>query len=153
RPGRVSARRFRAHRRARRQSQSRHPRNPAPLARLCGRASLAARREQGVASMIVAYHHTPVGKLALVSNGEALVGIYFEQHKPGGVPKEAKAGADKITDRAARALDAYFKTGARGFDLPIAFKGTDFQQRVWRRLQSIPYGETITYGQIASEIG
>jgi methylated-DNA-[protein]-cysteine S-methyltransferase len=52
-----------------------------------------------------------------------------------------------------RQLRAYFSGGLRDFDLPLDMVGTDFQQRVWRELLKIPYGETRSYMQIASGIG
>jgi methylated-DNA-[protein]-cysteine S-methyltransferase len=48
---------------------------------------------------------------------------------------------------------AYFAGERRSFDVPLAECGTDFQQRVWAALSSIPYGETRTYGEIAAEVG
>jgi methylated-DNA-[protein]-cysteine S-methyltransferase len=103
--------------------------------------------------MITSLYASPVGTLTLVSDGAALAGLYFENHKRGGAPADAKPGNDQIIDRARRALDAYFNTGARSFDLPLAPRGTPFQQRVWRALSQIPYGETVSYGALARSIG
>jgi methylated-DNA-[protein]-cysteine S-methyltransferase len=50
-------------------------------------------------------------------------------------------------------LHAYFAGTLREFDLPLVLRGTDFQERVWRQLASIPYGETTTYGSIAAQLG
>ena len=50
-------------------------------------------------------------------------------------------------------LRAYFDRRLRRFDLPLDLEGTDFQKRVWRQLESIPYGETRSYAQIAAAIG
>ena len=50
-------------------------------------------------------------------------------------------------------LDAYFAGKLKDFSLPIAPAGTDFQLKVWEVLQTIPYGETITYGQLAERVG
>ena len=55
--------------------------------------------------------------------------------------------------RAMEQLRAYFAGELRMFDLPLAPEGTPFQLRVWRQLQEIPYGETISYGQLARMIG
>ncbi|MEE8436534.1 MAG: methylated-DNA--[protein]-cysteine S-methyltransferase [bacterium] len=54
---------------------------------------------------------------------------------------------------AVRQLSAYFRGELRAFDLPLAPGGTPFQQRVWGALREIPYGETITYGELARRIG
>ena len=53
---------------------------------------------------------------------------------------------------AVRQLDAYFAGRLRQFDLPLATGGTAFQQRVWRALRDIPYGETVSYGELARHI-
>jgi methylated-DNA-[protein]-cysteine S-methyltransferase len=50
-------------------------------------------------------------------------------------------------------LEAYFHGDLREFQLPLDFEGTDFQKRVWRQLQTIPYGQTRSYSQIAQAIG
>lgn len=50
-------------------------------------------------------------------------------------------------------LNAYFAGELHAFDLPLAPEGTDFQQDVWQRLQEIPYGQTMTYGEIAQDLG
>lgn len=55
--------------------------------------------------------------------------------------------------RAVRQLKAYFRGELRDFDLPLAPGGTPFQRKVWEALREIPYGETITYGELARRIG
>jgi methylated-DNA-[protein]-cysteine S-methyltransferase len=52
-----------------------------------------------------------------------------------------------------RQLNEYFAGKRRDFDLPLAFHGTPFQQRVWTALREIPYGETVSYGKLADELG
>ena len=54
---------------------------------------------------------------------------------------------------AVRQLREYFAGKRRDFDLPLALEGTDFQRKVWRKLQEIPYGETISYGELAKRVG
>ena len=54
---------------------------------------------------------------------------------------------------AARQLSEYFSGARTEFDLPLAPEGTEFQRTVWRRLQDIPYGETIAYGELARRVG
>ena len=58
-----------------------------------------------------------------------------------------------ITQEAARQLDEYFKGERQAFDLPLVMAGSDFQQRVWQELLKIPYGGTISYGELAKRIG
>lgn len=96
-------------------------------------------------------HESPVGPLTLISNGEALTDVRFENPRYAYAP--APAGKDKILDAARRQLDQYFAGTLRAFDLPLAPKGTAFQQRVWQALLTIPYGVTRSYGQQAAAIG
>ncbi len=96
-------------------------------------------------------HESPVGPLTLISNGEALTDVQFENPRYAYAP--APAGKDKILDAARRQLDQYFAGTLRAFDLPLAPKGTAFQQRVWQALLTIPYGVTRSYGQQAAAIG
>jgi methylated-DNA-[protein]-cysteine S-methyltransferase len=96
---------------------------------------------------------SPVGPLTLVAAGGRLVGLYMNQqrHRP---PQEVFGERDdSLFTEVVSQVRAYF-TGARTeFDLPLTLIGTPFQQRVWRALREIPYGQTITYGQLADRIG
>ena len=58
-----------------------------------------------------------------------------------------------ILMEAARQLEEFFNRERRDFDLPISPSGTDFQMKVWKELCNIPYGETISYGELARRIG
>ncbi len=103
--------------------------------------------------MIVAQHATGLGVLTLVSDGAGLAGLYFENHKVGGPPAEARAGRDKIIDATRKQLDEYFAGKRRVFDLTLAPKGAAFQMRVWEALKAIAFGEQKTYGAVAAELG
>ena len=59
----------------------------------------------------------------------------------------------RTSGEAVRQLKEYFAGRRTDFDLPLAPQGTEFQRDVWRRLQEIPYGETISYGELAKRIG
>lgn len=98
----------------------------------------------------VIVHHSPVGPLTLVSDGECLVGLHFEGWNP---PADAFHKSDAVLASTARQLDIYFTGRLRAFDLPLAPAGTPFQQRVWSALRDIPFGETRSYGQLAQTIG
>ena len=65
----------------------------------------------------------------------------------------SRCGIHPIATEAARQLQAYFAGQLQRFDLPLDLRGTDFQLRVWRELERIPYGETRSYLQIAEAIG
>ena len=58
-----------------------------------------------------------------------------------------------ILREAARQLEEYFSGVRHAFDLPLSLRGTEFQKRVWAVLTGIPYGETVTYGQVAAAVG
>jgi AraC family transcriptional regulator of adaptative response/methylated-DNA-[protein]-cysteine methyltransferase len=62
-------------------------------------------------------------------------------------------GTTKLLERAAAELDAYFDGASRDFSMPLLTPGTDLQQAVWKQLMSIPYGATISYGELAREVG
>ena len=97
--------------------------------------------------MAVAVHtyRSPFGTIELACDGAALTALRFV---------EASAAATRPAPEAVRCwLDAYF-AGRRPLSLPrLAPTGTPFQLRVWRELLAIPYGQTVTYGQLASRIG
>src|SRR5262249_10548211 len=78
--------------------------------------------------------------------------ILFESQKYGKVPTPTKK-TSKVLDETCRQLDAYFSGKLRDFDLPLAPEGTDFQLRVWKALEGIPFGQTYSYSKIAEVIG
>lgn len=97
-------------------------------------------------------HPSPIGPLRLVSNGSALIGCYMATPELPEVDANPN-DADPILHAARRQLDAYFGRDLRTFTLPLAPTGTPFQQQVWAELQHIPFGETISYGELARRIG
>lgn len=66
---------------------------------------------------------------------------------------EFEDGTSPVLDIAANRLDEYFAGQRREFDVPLLFAGTEFQQRVWNLLLTIPYGHTMSYGEMARRIG
>ncbi len=98
---------------------------------------------------------SPVGTLKLVASDKGVVAILW----PGDDPRRVPLGAmtedrdDAILTRAATQLGEYFAGKRRAFDLPLDFRGTDFQRSVWAALLTIPAGETRSYGQIARQVG
>lgn len=85
---------------------------------------------------------SPVGKLTLVQEGEALTGLFFHS-------RELGQAETPLLLRAEQELNEYFQGSRREFDLPLAPKGTEFQRRVWQALCTIPYGETRSYQDLA----
>ena len=91
---------------------------------------------------------SPVGDLTLTEEEGALTGLYF-----GRLSRPGEAGPTALLEEAARQLREYFAGQRREFGLPLRLRGTAFQMQVWQVLQTIPYGEVRTYGEIARAIG
>jgi methylated-DNA-[protein]-cysteine S-methyltransferase len=98
---------------------------------------------------------SPVGSLGLVADGEALVAILWPRDDPARVPigTPVEAPDHPLLSETERQLDAYFARRLTVFDLPLHFRGTAFQQEVWRALLTIPCGATRSYAEIARQIG
>ncbi len=94
---------------------------------------------------------TPIGILELRATDRALEEIHFNGKEIGA--RSCRPEASAILAKAAKQLQEYFDGRRRHFDLPLEPRGTPFQRSVWRELQKIPYGETITYGEIAARLG
>ena len=105
--------------------------------------------------MNIQIHQSPVGPLTLVSESGNLVGCYFENSPVAKrLSRNATRGAnDTVLENARRQLDGFFSRRLERFSIPIAPRGTAFQQRVWEALRSIPFGETVSYGYISKHIG
>jgi len=97
---------------------------------------------------------SPIGRLLLTSDGTALTGLYMEpSRKSQSTDGWAEDGTAQPLAAAVRQLTEYFAGTRRKFDMPLRMQGTAFQQRVWRELTEIPYGETWSYGELARRIG
>jgi len=88
-----------------------------------------------------------IGNIELEGDGNAITALAFTSR-----PVEAPP-AGSILEEAARQLDEYFKGMRKEFNIPLAPHGTVFQERVWKELLSIPYGEVISYGELARRCG
>ena len=86
----------------------------------------------------------------LVTSDCGLRAIDFDLSRP---VEGSRYGIHPIATEALRQLRAYFAGQLRRFELPLDLRGTDFQLRVWRELERIPYGETRSYLEIAEAIG
>ena len=100
---------------------------------------------------------SPIGPLTLVADGGPADRLVHGRAAapPGAARRFGAAGdpADEPFASAARQLAAYFAGELTAFDLPLAPAGTAFQRRVWAALQTIPYGQTWSYGELASQVG
>jgi methylated-DNA-[protein]-cysteine S-methyltransferase len=96
---------------------------------------------------------SPIGELLLVGDGAALTGLYTEQEYAPNRELPGLVRDDTLFAEAASQLDAYFAGELQDFNLPLAPRGTPFQQTVWSALREIPFSETRSYGEIARKIG
>lgn len=98
---------------------------------------------------------SPVGVLKLVANDISLIAVLWENETPNRV-RLAELVENKqhpILLETKKQLSEYFEGQRKIFDLPLDFEGTEFQQKVWQALLTIPFGETRSYKDIAEQIG
>ncbi|GAA3867998.1 methylated-DNA--[protein]-cysteine S-methyltransferase [Tessaracoccus defluvii] len=96
---------------------------------------------------------SPIGELTVVAEDGALVGLYMTGHRPAPDPESFGERVDDALPAATAQLTEYFAGERTAFDLPLAPRGTAFQQAVWAALRDIPYGETRSYGELAAALG
>ena len=89
--------------------------------------------------------HSPVGDLTLFEEDGALVALDW-----GWTPAQ---GETPMLREARRQLEGYFDGDPAPFELPLAAAGSDYQRRVWERMRTIPLGRTLSYGELAAELG
>jgi methylated-DNA-[protein]-cysteine S-methyltransferase len=99
------------------------------------------------------WEDSPVGRLLIAGDERGLHFVLFEQGRTPAAPapgwqEDPAAVADAVTQ-----LREYFAGTRRRFDLPLAPSGTPFQRRVWEALRQVPYGETVSYGELARRVG
>lgn len=101
-------------------------------------------------------HHTasPLGGITLSCDGEALTGLWFDgqKHFGAGLPADCEEKILPVFAETERWLEVYFAGKDPDFTPPLAPAGTAFQKAVWDILLTIPYGETISYGEIAARL-
>lgn len=101
----------------------------------------------------VAHYDSPLGGITMASDGKALCGLWFDGQKYFGDVLATEHEERELPFGQTRDwLDAYFAGRDPGFTPSLALRGSGFRQAVWQILLSIPYGHTMTYGQIAAEI-
>jgi methylated-DNA-[protein]-cysteine S-methyltransferase len=98
-----------------------------------------------------AYLETPVGLLLLRANADGLREIRFSPRRV--LPKADWQEDPRMFSEPIRQLRAYFAGELEEFELRLAPEGTEFQRRVWSELSKIPYGDTVSYGELARRIG
>lgn len=96
---------------------------------------------------------SPLGTITLEGDGTFLTGLFMPQHKWWNRLDAARRRDDEPFAAAHEQLTEYFAGRRREFDVPLKLHGTDFQRRVWQQLVRIPFGETISYAELARRVG
>lgn len=102
---------------------------------------------QDTPSVQKAYYQSPIGILELSAQEDAVLRIDFSEDVI-----EVNSFTFPVLERCIQELDEYFQKKRKEFSVPIQLEGTDFQKRVWKQLQTIPFGHTETYMHIAQRI-
>lgn len=100
--------------------------------------------------MYFTYFSSPVGLLQLEGTATCLTSLTVCREK---APRPGAGASCPLLDRAVGELESYFSGARRVFDIPLDPAGTAFQKRVWAAISQIPYGRTLTYGQVAAAVG
>ena len=95
---------------------------------------------------------SPLGKVLISGNSAALEQISFLAGEKAIEPEPDWESGGELIEQAKRQIGAYFAGALKQFDLPLSPRGTPFQARVWAALVEIPYGQTISYGELARRI-
>lgn len=101
------------------------------------------------------YHYTsPIGDITMASDGNALIGLWFDGQKyfADTLSDEHEEKLLPVFEQTEKWLDIYFSGKAPDFTPPLYMRTTAFRKLVWKIMLSIPYGQTLTYGEIADEI-
>ncbi|MFF5172339.1 methylated-DNA--[protein]-cysteine S-methyltransferase [Micromonospora sp. NPDC000089] len=92
---------------------------------------------------------SPIGEFSVATDADAVCGAHF-----GRVASALEEPGDPLARRVVDELRAYFAGELTEFDVPVAApRGSDFERAVWREMTRIPYGETLTYGEVARRVG
>ena len=102
----------------------------------------------------ISHYRSPLGDILLAADQNCLTGLWFEGQKYFALhlDKEREEKEIPVFEKTKEWLDIYFSGKEPDFTVPLRFIGTDFQKEVWKILCSIPYGQTMTYGEIAGKL-
>jgi len=93
------------------------------------------------------YYHSPLGWIEIQASSEAVTSLIFCDERKSDACNDSPVLADCV-----RQLDEYFSGRRTGFDVPVQQQGTEFQQNVWNVLTDIPFGTTVSYGDVAKMV-
>lgn len=102
----------------------------------------------------ISHYESPLGRILLAADEVGLTGLWFEGQKyyALSLDEEHEESEQPVFAAAKDWLDLYFSGKEPDIQMPLHFTGTDFQKEVWEILCGIPYGETVTYGEIAEQM-
>lgn len=100
-------------------------------------------------------YSSPLGDILLAANDTGLTGLWFYGSKyfAAGLEDERSEKLTSVTEQTLRWLDIYFSGSEPDFTPPLELRGSPFRRRVWAQLMKIPYGGTVSYGEIARALG
>ena len=101
-------------------------------------------------AIYINYYHSPLGLLEIRSTEDSVTSILFANSEK---QTEEKNSLPKVMVQCIEQLDEYFLGKRKIFQVPISQSGTDFQKKVWKELEQIPYGRTISYLELSKRIG
>jgi methylated-DNA-[protein]-cysteine S-methyltransferase len=94
-----------------------------------------------------AYYESPIGLIEIGCSSKEVTSLFFvEARRP-------RTSTNDVCDEAVKQISEYFAGARQEFDLPIRLSGTEFQREVWQGLKGIPFGQTVSYGDLARTIG
>ena len=94
------------------------------------------------------HYHSPVGWLEITATDDAITALRVVSQ-----PNNPEKSSLKVIVQCCQELDEYFAGKRRNFEVKVYLKGTDFQNKIWKKLQEIPYGKTISYATLAQAAG
>ena len=103
----------------------------------------------------ISHYDSPLGGMTMASDGESLTGLWFDRQRFFGAGTDSSGRETcclPVFDETCQWLDVYFAGRVPDFTPPLAPRGTPFREAVWQILLTIPYGQTMTYGEIADRM-
>lgn len=98
-----------------------------------------------------AHYVSDIGIVEVIGTEQGILSVNFREKRPTRIPETSSL--PPVITACLKQLDEYFRGGRKSFSLRLCLRGTDFQQKVWRHLLKIPYGETASYKDVAEAIG
>ena len=94
-----------------------------------------------------AYYESPIGLIEIGGTPDRITSLFFVEER------RSEVATNDVCEEAVTQISEYFEGPRKEFDLPILLEGTEFQRQVWTELTVIPFGQTVSYGDLARSIG